>query len=338
MQKVLFLILLVVSGCLLAFRAVETRALPPDWPTDWPEPLYNFADNPYSEEGFELGRKLFYDPELSRDKTISCATCHLQYTGFAHVDHNVSHGIEGRKGTRNAPALINLIWQSAFHWDGGVNHLDAQAINPITHPAEMDNTLENVLGYLRSSMEYKAMFYNVFGDSSATSRKLFQAISLYTTSLISSDSKYDQYVRKEIEFSDQEKKGLDLFRAHCAACHKEPLFQINGFASNGLPMDSNYRDLGRYAITHLAADSLHFKIPTLRNIEVTFPYMHDGRFRKLREVLDHYASLDLHQNCLSPELQKRIPLSPEDKKDLIAFLYTLTDRKFLYNPRFSYPR
>src|SRR3989338_6112673 len=182
MQKVLLSILFAVSGCLLAFRAVENSASPPDWPGDWPEPMYNFADNPFSEEGFELGRKLFYDPELSRDKTISCATCHLQYTGFAHVDHNVSHGIEGRKGTRNAPALINLIWRSSFHWDGGVNHLDAQAINPITHPAEMDNTLENVLDYLRSSMEYKVLFHDVFGDSSATSRALFHAISLYTTS------------------------------------------------------------------------------------------------------------------------------------------------------------
>ncbi|OFZ17830.1 MAG: cytochrome-c peroxidase [Bacteroidetes bacterium RIFCSPHIGHO2_02_FULL_44_7] len=338
MQKVLLSILFAVSGCLLAFRAVENSASPPDWPGDWPEPMYNFADNPFSEEGFELGRKLFYDPELSRDKTISCATCHLQYTGFAHVDHNVSHGIEGRKGTRNAPALINLIWQSSFHWDGGVNHLDAQAINPITHPAEMDNTLENVLDYLRSSMEYKVLFHDVFGDSSATSRALFHAISLYTTSLISSDSKYDQYMRNEIEFTDQEKKGLQLFRTHCAVCHREPLFQTNGFASNGLSMDSNYRDVGRFAITHQGRDSMHFKIPTLRNIEVTFPYMHDGRFRKLREVLDHYASIRLDQKYLNPELQKRIALSPEDKKDLIAFLYTLTDRKFLYNPRLSFPR
>lgn len=338
MQKTLLWFLLVVSGCLLAFRTIELQRTPPEWPKNWPKPSYNFADNPYSEEGFELGRKLFYDPELSRDQTISCATCHLQYTGFAHVDHNISHGIEGRKGTRNAPALINLIWQSAFHWDGGVNHLDAQAINPLTHPAEMDNTLENVLGYLRSSKEYKTLFQDVFGDSLATSRRLFQAISLYTTSLISSDSKYDQYIRKEIEFTDQEKQGLKLFRAHCSVCHKEPLFQVNGFASNGLPMDTNLRDLGRYAITQLGSDSLQFKIPTLRNIEVTFPYMHDGRFRKLREVLDHYASLDLNQDHLSASLKKRIELSPEDKKDLIAFLYTLTDRKFLYNPRFSFPR
>lgn len=338
MQKSLIWFLLVVSGGLLAFRNIEWEAIPPEWPKNWPDPSYNFAENPYSEEGFELGRKLFYDPDLSRDKTISCATCHLQYTGFAHVDHNVSHGIEGRKGTRNAPALINLIWQSTFHWDGGVNHLDAQAINPLTHPAEMDNTLENVLRYLRASKEYKTLFQDVFGDSSVTSRRLFQAISLYTTSLISCDSKYDQYMRKEVEFTDQEKRGLKLFRANCAACHKEPLFQMNGFASNGLPMDTNFRDLGRYEITQVASDSMQFKIPTLRNIEVSFPYMHDGRFRKLRDVLDHYTTLDVNQKYLSPSLKRRMNLSPEDKKDLIAFLYTLTDRKFLYNPRFSFPR
>ena len=114
-------------------------------PKKWPEPVYQFENNPLSEEGFRLGRDLFYDVNLSRDKSISCANCHLQYTGFTHVDHKVSHGIEGRKGTRNSPVLINLIWNNSFHWDGGVNHIEVQSINPIKHPAEMDNTLKNVL-------------------------------------------------------------------------------------------------------------------------------------------------------------------------------------------------
>ena len=139
MNKWFFTLLIALGVMLASFRlAIDTNPLILELPDKWPTPVYTFATNPLTEEGFQLGRKLFYDPNLSRDQTISCASCHLQYTGFTHVDHNVSHGIEGRKGTRNAPALINLIWNSSFHWDGGVNNLEVQPINPIQHPAEMD--------------------------------------------------------------------------------------------------------------------------------------------------------------------------------------------------------
>ncbi|MCJ8292568.1 MAG: c-type cytochrome [Crocinitomicaceae bacterium] len=305
---------------------------------DWPEPIYNFEQNPITEEGFQLGRKLFYDPQLSRDNTISCANCHLQFTGFTHVDHAVSHGIEGRKGTRNSPVLINLAWNSSFHWDGGVNHLDVQAINPIQHFAEMDNSLENVLHYVNDLREYKSAFFNVFGDSTASSQSLMRAISQFTTSLVSSNSKYDQFIRGETTFSKQEKKGLKLFEKHCNSCHKAPLFNSNDYASNGLPIDSVYNDLGRYGITKVGSDSLKFRIPTLRNIEHTYPYMHDGRFKKLREVVQYYAEeLDRSNPYLSEKLTADMKLSDNDQKDLIAFLCTLTDRTFLYNPRFGFP-
>ncbi len=338
MSKLYLYVFLAAGLLLFGFRQASDTFQTPSIPEGWPEPNYDFSQNPVTDEGFELGRKLFYDPGLSRDNTISCASCHLQYTGFTHVDHNVSHGIDGRKGTRNAPALINLIWQEQFHWDGGVNHLDAQAINPITHPAEMDNSLEAVLKYLHNSPQYRLLFFDAFGDSLATSKTLLKAISQFTTSLISSNSKYDQYIRKEIEFTPQEENGLRLFRQYCVACHKEPLFSVPGFASNGLPMDTAYRDVGRYAITHLSQDSLQFKVPTLRNIEVTFPYMHDGRFRKLKEVLEHYTSIDTEMPHLSKALQNRIVLTDDEKKDVIAFLYTLTDREFLFNPTFGFPR
>ncbi len=325
---------------LASFRlAIDTNPLILELPDKWPTPVYTFATNPLTEEGFQLGRKLFYDPNLSRDQTISCASCHLQYTGFTHVDHNVSHGIEGRKGTRNAPALINLIWNSSFHWDGGVNNLEVQPINPIQHPAEMDNTLAAVLEYLNESKEYKALFYAAFGDSTASSKQLLKSIAQFTSSLISSNSKYDQYIRKEVDFTKQEKNGLKLFRKNCAACHKEPLFNMNDFASNGLTMDTAYNDVGRYAISQIGTDSLQFRVPTLRNIEYTFPYMHDGRFRKLKEVLNHYTDgIETDNPYLSKKLRNKIVLSPEEKKDLIAFLHTLTDREFLYNRRFSFPR
>ncbi|MFT5777522.1 MAG: cytochrome c peroxidase [Crocinitomicaceae bacterium] len=324
---------------LISFGSEDQGVFQTIVPEGWPEPNYDFSKNPLTEEGFELGRKLFYDPELSRDGTISCANCHLQYTGFTHVDHAVSHGINGRKGTRNSPALINLAWGSSFHWDGGVNHLDVQAINPIEHPAEMDNSLENVLNYVNTSVEYKTLFFNVYGDSIASSKDLLQAFSQFTLALVSSNSNYDKHLKGEVEMNEQELAGYSLFKQHCISCHTEPLFTTNGFASNGLPLDTNYNDVGRYGITHVGKDSLQFKIPMLRNIAHTFPYMHDGRFKKLTEVLAHYAEgIDHSSPYLSKELQKEMVLTERNQKDLIAFLLTLTDREFLYNDRFGFPR
>jgi len=231
-----------------------------------------------------------------------------------------------------------LAWNSSFHWDGGVNHLDVQAINPIQHVAEMDNTLESVLDYVNNLTEYKSAFFNVFGDSIATTQSLMRAFSQFTTSLVSSNSKYDQFIRGEADFSNQEKKGLKLFEKHCNSCHKAPLFNSNDFESNGLPIDSTYNDLGRYGITKIGLDSLKFRIPTLRNIEHTYPYMHDGRFKKLREVVQYYTEeLDQSNPYLSQQLKSDMKLSKNDQKDLISFLCTLTDRTFLYNRRYGFP-
>jgi len=307
----------------------------------WPKPVYDFSSNSISQVGFELGRKLFYDPILSRDSSVSCATCHLQYTGFAHVDHAVSHGIDGRKGTRNAPALINLSWKKFFHWDGGVNHIDVQAINPITSSLEMDNTLEEVIRRLSSNEEYKYLFQNVFSSKEITTAQIMTAITQFTRSLISQNSKYDKVMRKEegYTFTEQEKNGLQLFRNHCASCHQEPLFTVNKLKCNGLPMNPLINDVGRYAITGNPEDSLMFMIPTLRNIEYTFPYMHDGRFKKLKEVINYYCNeIDTRNTYLSKELQEPIRLSSDDQKDLLAFLLTLTDKDFLFDPKFSYPK
>lgn len=309
-----------------------------DYLSTWPEPIYNFETNVKSEIGFELGRKLFYDPSLSRDGTISCASCHLQYTGFAHVDHNVSHGIEGRKGTRNAPALINLIWNESFHWDGGVNHLEVQAINPIEHPNEMDNSLSNVIEYVNADRDYRSMFYDFSGDSTANSKSFLKAITQFVGSLISQNSKYDQYMRGEISLTDQELNGLSLFNQNCNKCHTAPLFMSNQFVSNGLPVDPVFNDLGRYNITKNPKDSFQFKVPTLRNIEYTFPYMHDGRFKKLSEVIEHYNSGVERSYTPHDQSLNDIDLSDEDQKDLISFLKTLTDKEFLYNPRLGFPR
>lgn len=341
-NKILFLVLTLISILLWSFRQIEEPTiLKFRAPKKWPDPEYDFRKNPITLEGFELGRKLFYDPILSRDSTISCASCHLQYTGFAHVDHKLSHGIDGKKGTRNAPALINLAWNSNFHWDGGVNHIEVQALNPLQHPAEMDSKLEDVIARLQRSKTYPELFARAFGSSEITVPRLMKAITMFDLMLVSSNSKYDQVMRKDkgVAFTEQEEKGLELFREHCEMCHTEPLFTNSFFANVGLPIDPELNDVGRYSITHDPTDSLLFKIPTLRNVEFTFPYMHDGRFRKLKEVIDFYSSdIDPKAKNLHPSLRFRKNFTDNEKKDILAFLFTLTDKEFLFNKRFSFPK
>jgi cytochrome c peroxidase len=315
-----------------AFSEIKTTPMPFVIPKGWAIPVYDFSKNPLTKEGFELGRHLFYDPILSRDNTISCASCHLQVTGFTHVDHDLSHGIDGKIGTRNSMTIMNVAWSKHFMWDGGVNHLDMQPLAPLSNFIEMDETLTHVIDKLNNSAKYKSLFFNTFGDSVVTGQYILLAFSQFTLQLNSYNSKYDKYIRQEVggEFSDQEKNGLQLFRTHCASCHTEPLFTNNDFEKNGLSVDTTLNDFGRMMITHNPKDSLKFKVPTLRNIQFTFPYMHDGRFKKLREVLNHYAA--------NNKLQKPIILNDHEKTDVIAFLLTLTDNDFLFDKRFGYPK
>ncbi len=307
-------------------------------PKGWPEPHYNFRKNQLSNEKIQLGRALFYDPILSRNQTISCASCHLSYTAFTHVDHNLSHGIEDRIGNRNAPALMNLAWGKSFMWDGSVNHLDMQALAPISNPLEMDEKIENVVVKLKNSTLYPTLFTKAFGDSAITGERTLKAISQFLLTLVSANSKYDSVMRYESNFTDQEKVGYALFQKNCNSCHAEPLFTNNGFESNGLPLDSNLKDFGRMNVSRKSVDSLKFKVPTLRNIEFSFPYMHDGRFKKLKHVLNHYTSGIQKGPGLSSHLQKPIVLSPDEKADLTAFLLTLSDKTFLFDQKHSFPK
>ncbi|MFN7676223.1 cytochrome-c peroxidase [Flavobacterium sp.] len=322
---------------ILSFSDIFTTPLYLEVPKGWPEPKYNFNRNPLTEEGFELGRHLFYDPILSRDNTISCSSCHLQQTGFTHVDHQLSHGIEGKIGTRNSMALINLAWNKDFMWDGGVNNLEVQAINPITSPTEMDEKLENVVAKLQNNPKYRTLFTKAYGDDKVTSQRLLKALAQFTVMLKSSNSKYDKVMRKEENFTQQEQHGYDLFKTNCASCHKEPLFADDRFEKNGLALDETLNDLGRIKITGKTEDKMRFKIPTLRNIQFTFPYMHDGRFKTLTEVVKHYNFLG-NDKSLPKELAKPMNLSDNDRVDLVVFLQTLTDKEFLFDKRYGFPR
>ncbi len=306
-------------------------------PEKWPKPIYNFRDNPLTFEGYTLGRTLFYDPILSKDSTISCSSCHLQFTAFAHVDHPTSHGINSRAGKRNAPGLMNLAWYPNFHWDGGVLSLNGQAINPLTHPDEMGETLEGVLVKLNRNEAYKSEFKKVFGTERITTSHLLKALAQFTVSLVSANSKYDSVMRKESSFNEQEQRGYSLFLKHCNQCHTAPLFTNFEFKANGIGPNALINDSGRRVITGKASDAYLFRIPTLRNIEYSFPYMHDGRITKLKDVIHHYANSSNWVYPISKELKlKNNSLSPEDQKDLIKFLKTLTDKEFLFNPSFGY--
>lgn len=304
-------------------------------PKGWPQPVYDFSKNKLSVEKFKLGRRLFFDPVLSRDSSTSCSGCHLQFTGFTHGDHALSHGINGLKGTRNSLTLMNLAWSKNFMWDGGVTNLETQPLNPITSPVEMDNTLDNIIRHLSYSAAYKARFRKAFGDTAITGQRILKSLAQYVVMLESYNSKYDKHARGEAgaALTAQEQKGFELFKINCASCHAGPLFTNQLCENNALPPDPELNDIGRMKITHSRSDSLKFRVPTLRNIAVSGPYMHDGRFNTLDEVLDHYVAASQSPGTTTKSI-KAIRLSAQDKKDVIAFLQTLTDKEFLFDLRF----
>lgn len=327
----------ITMSALLGFSYYQSTRREFFVPKNWPKPVYDFAGNPLTDKGFELGRKLFYDPILSRDSTISCASCHFQATGFTHVDHQVSHGIEGKLGKRNALALQNLAWSKDLMWDGGVNHLDVQALNPITNPLEMDEQLPRLIHKLQQTNAYPNLFEKAFGSSVITGQHLLKALSQFVVQLSSANAKYDRVMRKETQFTEQEKKGYLLFLKNCNSCHQAPLFTSPKFEYNGLALDPYYLDYGRYTITGNPKDSLKFKVPSLRNCQFTAPYMHDGRFNTLTQVIQHYNQLA--PNPLLPkELAKPMQLDDHERVDLVAFLQTLSDPDFLFNPKFGPPK
>lgn len=309
-------------------------------PANFPEPVYHFENNAITKEKFELGRKLFYETMLSANNTISCGSCHIQTSAFTHHGHGVSHGILDRVGTRNSPPIMNLAWSSSFMWDGGIADLDLQSIAPITNHVEMDETMANVLSKLRQSPVYPGLFKNAFGSSDISTSDFLKAISQFMLMCVSSNSRYDSVMRHETgkNFTQGEQQGYALFLQKCSSCHQEPLFTDRSFRNNGISV-SGVNDEGRYLVTQNDADRYRFKVPSLRNLAYTAPYMHDGRFLALDAVLDHYTSRVQATPNLDPLLQQNgrlgISLSAEEKNNLLQFLNTLNDPSFLSDKRFS---
>lgn len=306
-------------------------------PPGWPKPASNiFAKNKLSEQGFQLGKKLFYDTRLGKDgSNISCANCHQQFAAFATYDHDFSHGLNDQHTTRNAPALFNLAWMPSLHWDGGINHIEVQPLSPMTSPTEMAESLENILSKLKKDSAYPAMFKAAFGTTEINSQRMLKALAQFTGSIVSADSKYDKVMRGETTFTYSEQNGYAVFRSKCSGCHTEPLFTDYSFRNNGMPINDYLKDYGRMKITGKPEDSLKFKVPSLRNVAVSFPYMHDGRFYSLGEVIEHYRNGITPQPTLDTLLAKKTNISDRQKSELIYFLHTLTDTDMTKNPRFA---
>ena len=307
-------------------------------PKHFPEPNYNFSLTPFSQATFELGKKLFYDGILSRDNSISCASCHIPENAFTHHGHDVSHGIDDQLGTRNALSLVNLAWSTSYFWDGGVQQLDLTPIVPIHNPIEMDETMENIVKKLSVSPEYSNGFQKAFGSKEITANKIMKSISHFMAALVSADTKYDKVKNNTATFTEEEQKGYQIFLSKCNTCHMEPLFTDNSFRDNGIGINP-YKDFGRYEITQQDSDKLKFKVPTLRNLKYTAPYMHDGRFYDLKSVLRHYSKEIVITENLDPLFKESngIPLADNEIESLLAFLNTLNDEDFINNKAFKQP-
>ncbi|RYY63153.1 MAG: cytochrome-c peroxidase [Chitinophagaceae bacterium] len=327
-SAVLFLLLSCSKEILQRFPGFQA-------PADFPATAYHFDTNPVTQEGFELGRKLFYDPHLSRNNSISCGSCHIQSSAFTQHGHDLSHGVDDRLGKRNSPPIMNLAWMPLFLWDGGVFDLDLQPVVPITSHEEMDESVGNVIKKLQGIPAYPELFRKAFGSEEITTANMMKALSQFMVMCVSDQSKYDSVRRNQATFTPEEQAGYSFFRQSCTGCHKEPLLTDFSFRNNGIRAGLN-GDRGRSGITLNPDDDFRFKVPSLRNVAYTAPYMHDGRFITLDAVLDHYAAKVQEAPTLDPLLRSGttlgIPMTDVQKTQVIAFLKTLSDPQFIKNP------
>lgn len=319
--------LLAAALALAASACAPLIAVPSHFP---PAPLP--ADNAVTAARLELGKKLFYDPRLSRTGEVSCASCHKQELAFADP-RQVSVGVQGRTGKRNAPPLANLAWNTTFFWDGGVKTLEQQAIGPITNPLEMDMTMGEVVQRVAADPEYVRLSLAAYG-SEPRPEVVTKAIASFMRSLVSGASRYDRHLRGDPSaLSAAEQRGAAIAlgeRGDCFHCHVGFNLTNNTFANNGVAS----ADPGRRQITGRADDEGKFKVPTLRNVALTAPYMHDGSLATLREVVDFYSRGGQGHPNTDPTIQP-LNLSEQEKADLIAFLGALTDEGFVKDPRFA---
>lgn len=365
MNRIAFPVWLLIGSLLLALTACIVDDTGPirsgfavttpydlDIPSNLP-PMPVPADNPTTVQGVELGRRLFYDPILSVDSTISCGSCHLQEYAFSDGGKRFSEGVNGLLGDMNSMAIINVGWAPEHFWDGREPGLEAQAVQPVQNPVEMAADWNDILIRLNQHPDYLTRFESVFGKGEITLDKTVKAIAQFERTLISANSPYDKFQRGEdvsaSEFGQAEFNGQQLFfteTGDCFHCHNVDLLTNNDYHNNGIDSVFGGGNEGRFKVTGNPADLGKFKAPTLRNVALTAPYMHDGRFATLEEVIDHYDANIRDSDYLDPLLEKQrgncpdpllLCLTDQQKSDLIAFLHALTDTSFIHNPAFSNP-
>ncbi|WMX12004.1 cytochrome c peroxidase [Aureispira sp. CCB-E] len=309
-------------------------------------------DNPLTTDGVQLGRMLFHEKKLSLDASISCSSCHLQEYGFSDTA-TFSKGVNDLRGHRQAMSVFNLAWNTnGFFWDGRAELLRHQALLPIQDALEMQETMPSVVAKLQAEQQYRNQFFLAFGDETITEERIALALEQFMFSIVSVDSKYDRHLRGEVALTTAEQRGKDLFfneynpsfpaisGADCAHCHSGKNFENDDYMNNGL--DSIFTDNGREKATLNSSDKAKFKVPSLRNIALTAPYMHDGRFKTLEEVVQHYNTGLINSPTIDPALlypyhNGGLMLSNQDIQDLIAFLKTLTDDKLAIKEEYSSP-
>ncbi|MEQ8703724.1 MAG: cytochrome c peroxidase [Phaeodactylibacter sp.] len=324
------------NGCTQGTTA-DTAPAPLHGPEHFVQ-LVDYPENPYHPEKAALGQMLFFDPVLSKDSTLSCGSCHLPERAFTD-GKAIAVGIENRKGTRNAPSLVNLAWvTTGLFWDGRSPTLEAQAVHPVINPNELGSDWPTVLQRLRAHPDYPRLFERAFGGP-LEQEQVVNALAHFQRSLMSSESKYDSIMREEAAYTVLELRGKHIFfdsseelpDGECGHCHTPPLFTDQTYMNNGVQEEQapyTYTDPGRGAVTGAKYDNGRFRVPSLRNITLTAPYMHDGRFSTLQEVIEHYNSGGHPGPNVDPKIRK-LHLSDEDKLALIAFLGTLTDTSFV---------
>ncbi|TXK46937.1 cytochrome-c peroxidase [Pontibacter qinzhouensis] len=311
-------------------------------------------DNPLTVEGIELGRHLFYEKRLSGNNTMSCGSCHMQEKAFTD-GKALAIGELGLAHTRNTMSIANLAWFNRFNWDGSAFVLEEQARGPIENHIEMNQNLAEAVHELQATTRYPGMFEKAFGSATITEQNILKALAQFQRTLVSANSRYDQHMMGTKKLSVFEEEGMELFMTHpepsislrggnCGDCHGGTLISLKTFHNNGL--DVTFADKGLGAVTGNPRHEGIFKAPSLRNIALTAPYMHDGRFKTLEEVLDHYND---HMRYDSPGIDpliteasnevngKTLLITEEEKRKIIAFLHALTDSSFITNPNFSDP-
>lgn len=329
-MKSFLVLIFLISSCSPQNGQESSSSEVPRTASDFPRIIYP-SDNPYNENAVALGKKLFFDGQLSSDGTVSCAKCHIPSNGFTDIDQ-ISLGVGDAVGVRHSMTLTNVAWGRSFFWDGRASSLEEQALGPVENEHEMDESWPNVVSKLQADPDYPGLFEQAYGTDQISKELVAKAIAQYERTLISNNSKYDQYLRGETTLTESEKLGERLFfseRTECFHCHGTILFTDNQFHDNGL--DAVYTDEGLGGITGIERFKGQFKSPTLRNVEYRAHFMHDGRFSTLEEVIEHYNSGVNNSPNIDPLLQngRSLNLTPTEKQGLVDFLKTLSDPSFI---------